>query len=271
MKRALVKRWNALGDVILTTPIVKRLHQKGYAVDVCTLMLDVFYHSPYARAYSGLMKAYPKYDKVVELNHAYELNPKIHIIDAYSLVAFGDTKTEHKCELFFKDPSLNLPILPKGEFIAVHMGIGWANRTFSEEFWTELALNLHLPLVFVGGRGDRHPKEDWEEFDLVNLLSIHGLAHAIAKAKLFIGPDSGPLHIAQTTNTPCIGLYTCAKAEYRMHGNMHPIIPDIDCYGCLHDEPPPVCYVGCRRKDFKCLDLITPDMVLRKVEELLNE
>lgn len=293
MKRALVKRWNALGDVLLTTPIVKRFHAEGYEVDVHTLFLDIFENNPYVRkAFTGLLKG-RYYHKVVELNLAYEKNPKMHIIDAYSMTAFGDKNTEHKCELFFKD-KLSSGVdrrIPLGDFIVVHMGVGWENRTFSKDFWEPILLKTDYDIVCVGGRGDLKPSPEFPGvLDLVGHLSIHELAQVIARARLFIGPDSGPLHIAQTTSTPCIGLYTCAKAEYRVHGNCHPIGPlsreedvikepfrsdknpaILECYGCLHDEPPPVCYVGCRRGDFICVkERITPEMVLKKVEEVLG-
>lgn len=255
---------------------MKRLKAEGWIVSVQTKIGEVFNSNP--NVAQMFIAAYPtevlrrRGNTIFDLDLAYEKDPKCHIIDAYSKVVFGDTETEHRCELFSK-VSLKPDILvrmPEGDFAVVHMGIGWENRTFSEGFWKEVVTNCFLPVVCIGGSGDRHPHPDWEEFDLVNKLSVHELAHVVSKAKVFIGPDSGPLHIAQTTDTPCIGLYTCAKAEYRVHGNVHPIVPQINCYGCLHDEPPPVTYCGCRRKDFKCLELITPQMVLDKIVEILK-
>ncbi len=275
--RVLVRRKHALGDTILITPIVKRLRLDGWVVDVETDHLEVFKHNPYVNqtAHTFIPSAVAKYDKVVDLNWAYENSPKQHIIDAYSMVAFGDTNTEHKLDWFLSPLGEGARIVhDENDFITVHMAASWENRTWSTQNWLDLLGQLlktyNKKIVIVGSRNDRFP--DLNNTNIINQvgrLSLDETATWIAQSALFIGTDSSLLHIAQALNVPSIGLYTCAKAEYRATGAL-PIVPDIDCYGCLHDIPPPVTYCGCRRGDFKCLELITPEMVMEKVKEVLN-
>lgn len=230
---------------------------------------------------------------------AYENNPRMHIVDAYSLVAFGDRKTK-KWPLYLFYTQMRLP---RAYDVVVHPGVGWENRTFSKEFWHTVmgsVLAYGCRSLLIVGSGSDHKGFSFENWSQATIheskFDLQLLSATIKRSKLFIGPDSAPLHIAQTTTTPCIGLFTCAKAEYRLtsphahavtpYGDYSGIDPAtdqleksnvitvrdvLDCYGCLHDAPPPVTYIGCRRGDFICVkDRITPEMVMEKVREVLN-
>lgn len=257
-KTVLVKRKGALGDVLLTTPIVERLYAEGWRVDVATDSKEVFENNPYVNIAGPYYIFNPYHDKVIDLDLAYERAPYMHVIDAYSMVAFGDTHTPHRLSTYF---GLGLDdTRQRGNRVVIHAGKSWENRTWPAKKWDEVAFEIAKLAYFVDTIG---PDKE---------LSLAKVAKRIYQARLFIGNDSGLLHLAQALGVPSIGLYTCARAEYRATLKYHhfPIIPDIDCYGCLHDEPPPVTYCGCRRGDLKCLDLITPEMVMAKVKEVLN-
>ena len=80
-----VIRQLALGDVILTTPIVKQIfadYSGQCDIDVVTLKPEVFKHNPIVA--NILMANEPinfvgTYDKIINLDLAYEKYPKIHI------------------------------------------------------------------------------------------------------------------------------------------------------------------------------------------------
>lgn len=288
MSTILVKRKGALGDVLLTTPIVKRLHNEGNTIDVRTDHPEVFLGNPYVwHAFSwgkdirGIIANAIKYERVIDLDLCYEKKPKMHIIDAYSLEAFGDTKTPHELQLFVtvgdKDLSLGLK---RHEYIVLHMGVSWENRTWDYDNWIDLAglllTNFNKKLVVVGARNDRRPPVNTNIIDTVGQFDLHEVSFWIANACLFIGTDSSLLHIAQACGTPSVGLYTCAKAEYRSTGALA-VVPKeftgetLSCYGCLHEVSPPVTYVGCKRGDFFCVkEGISPEMVIDRVKEILK-
>jgi lipopolysaccharide heptosyltransferase II len=96
------------------------------------------------------------------------------------------------------------------------------------------------------------------EFPLDELRSLVGLA------ALYIGGDSGPLHVAATTSTPIVGIYgptlPARSAPWR-----DPAIPaeavelhDLSCRPC--DQR--VCVHG----DYRCLSRLTPPMVVQAAE-----
>jgi len=272
-KRVLIDRRGALGDVILTTSIVKRFYDDGWEVDVVTRSEEVFKDNPCAKASFASQAALSEYNKIVDLNLAYETRPKMHIIDAYSLEAFGDTNTKKNTYLFRTiEGETEASKLLQGLrlFIAIHMGVGWENRTWPEESWHELLdmIPPSVPIVLVGARTDFQIDTFGNILNLVGKTDFHTLCSVLARAKLFIGVDSAPLHVAQAFAVPSIGIYTSAKAEYRAL-NVLAVTPKIDCYGCLHEEKPPAVYCGCRRKDFKCLELITPEEIFKIVEAVL--
>jgi ADP-heptose:LPS heptosyltransferase len=104
-------------------------------------------------------------------------------------------------------------------FLAVHTGGKSAEKDWGEANWGSLldALGRELTgwgLVFVGADEDRNPAERlgarWCAGPTVNLagqLSPRASAAALTHAELFVGHDSGPLHLADAVGTRCVGLY----------------------------------------------------------------
>lgn len=268
--KVLVKRAGAFGDVLLTTPIVERLLKEDWTVEVLTACGDVYAKHPRVRVvkFTGPQSLLEKrYERVIDLDLAYERSPKQHIIDAYSMVAFGDTQTKHELSFNFNSGE-SFTELP---YTVVHAGVGWPNRTWPREKWEQLIKTLESPgytKVVTIGKGSDH---SFENLGVKHYRDypIQDIAGLIANAEMFIGMDSGMLHLAQAIGTPAVGIFTCAKAEYRTTGALS-VIPNIECYGCLHNEEPPVTFCGCKRGDYKCLDLITPDMVMNKVIEAMK-
>jgi heptosyltransferase-3 len=103
-------------------------------------------------------------------------------------------------------------------FIAVNTGGKVVEKDWGEANWTSLlgALADRLAgygLVFVGAEEDRERAKRlslaWSAGPVVDLcgdLKPRESAAAIARAALFIGHDSGPMHLADAVGTACIGL-----------------------------------------------------------------
>lgn len=272
VKNALIIRKGAFGDVLMATPIIKRLSDSGYKVSFKTDCLEALTNNPHVHFVSSNNFNIHYFEKIIDLDLAYEKTPKMHVIDAYSLVAFGDTETEHKLYFYLSDSPENklVPFFKdylKDSYTVVHAGTGWENRTWGVKNWYSLVEKIKGKVVVIGSRSDNHiTGMDQRVLNLVGKLNWNETANIIKNAKLFIGPDSAPLHLAQALGTPSVGIFTCAKAEYRTTGALA-VIPDIECYGCLHEEKPPVTYCGCKRGDFKCLALVTPNNVVEAALE----
>jgi len=103
------------------------------------------------------------------------------------------------------------------------------------------------------------------EFGDVDLSELRAL---IERSVLFVGGDSGPLHIASTTKTPVVGIYgptlSTRSAPWR-----DPAIPtesvEIEGLPCRPCEQR-VCAPG----DFRCLTRIEPEMVIAAAERALT-
>jgi ADP-heptose:LPS heptosyltransferase len=99
------------------------------------------------------------------------------------------------------------------------------------------------------------------DFTLAELCSL------IARAALFIGGDSGPLHVASTTNVPIVGLYgptlPSRSAPWRPAALVTEAVelPDLVCRPCDQRH----CIPG----DFRCLTTLVPDRVIQAAERAL--
>jgi predicted lipopolysaccharide heptosyltransferase III len=111
--------------------------------------------------------------------------------------------------------------------------------------------------------GDAAPRiVEFGEFGLAELRAL------IARSRLFIGGDSGPLHIAATTATPIVGLYGPTLPE-RSAPWRDPAIPaeslevaGLPCRPCEQR----VCAPG----DFRCLTRVQPEDVISAAERALR-
>lgn len=125
-------------------------------------------------------------------------------------------------------------------FFAVNMGGKVAPKDWGEGNWHQLVDRLAieypaLHLVVVGAAEDG-PRADallarWPagKINVCGALNPRECAAALANAAFFIGHDSGPLHLAATMQTPCIGLFGDYNKPKKWHpyGRQHRVLHDI--------------------------------------------
>ena len=100
------------------------------------------------------------------------------------------------------------------------------------------------------------------EFDLAELRAL------IDRAALYIGGDSGPLHIAATTRTPIVALFGPTLPDRSMPWRDPAIGAIAVDAGALPCRP---CHQRhCVPGDFRCLTAISPTMVITAAEQLLK-
>ena len=100
------------------------------------------------------------------------------------------------------------------------------------------------------------------EFDLAELAALVG------RAALYIGGDSGPLHVAATTRTPVVALFGPTLPERSMPWR-DPVV------GAMAVDAGPLPCRPCHQRhcvpgDFRCLTAISPTMVLSAARTLLG-
>ncbi|MFN7312009.1 MAG: glycosyltransferase family 9 protein [Bacteroidota bacterium] len=118
-----------------------------------------------------------------------------------------------------------------------------------------LAQQLHdhhqLSIVFVGDKSEENEIKTWQEkipfttYNTAGLLNLMELSALAEKATLYVGNESGPLHIAAVSGTTAIGLFGPGepfvfypwgpKTAY-----LHHILPCNPCNQthCIHPESP---------------------------------
>jgi heptosyltransferase III len=268
----LINRLGSLGDVILITPIVKKIyfdHGGMCSIIVRTHWEEVFRNNPYVhKVIDGNQSIdFSKIDKFINLDFSYEKNPKMHIVDAYGSFAFGNSLFDRQCELHTtkndKESAIRLKNELNNSYITIHMrNTHQANRNIPIEFWNNLIINTlnatSLSIVQIGTKTDYAFGGTDRLLDVRDRFSMQELREVINESELFIGIDSAPLHIAATTQTEIIAFFTSAHAKYRKPlrplENFTAVEPDIDCYGCQVDLPLGSTLAVCRRNDNECVN-----------------
>jgi len=170
------------------------------------------------------------------------------------------------------------------ELIVIHVSAGNAFRRWPQESFASLIVRL------LGGRPQRHvlivsgPSERDAAANVTQLARERGpevaarvlapmeftlaeLRALMDRAALFIGGDSGPMHIASTSAVPIAGIYgpTLPVRSEPWRGPKAPSeaaeVDGLECRPC--DQR--VCVHG----DFRCLTWLAPEQVLEAAERAL--
>lgn len=113
----------------------------------------------------------------------------------------------------------------------------------------EAVKDMGLIPVFVGKTGaianwkNNLAKTEWEYpgygVDLTNKTTIPEMAAVMSKARCVVGMDSGPIHIAMTTNTPVVIGFTNVNPDARIPHRKAPTVPvianELICRFCQSD------------------------------------
>jgi ADP-heptose:LPS heptosyltransferase len=279
VKTIILQRFGALGDVLNTTPVLRRLRKENPEafIDVVTAKLPAYRDNPDLTSLCPARTA-PYYDQSVILDMASERNRKVNQVDAYMLAAFGDAEGDKT--LFLKHdpfPPSRLPKLPWKYVVVLHPNTSWVQRTFAQEWWQDIANKLVLRgfLVVVTGTNIDRVLRGKHILDTRDKLSLAEQASLIENAACALCGLSGVANLVATTETPLILLCNIYKAELTLnhrHGelgwNTVVVRTPMDCYGCAEDEPPSE-FFPCRRGDNACVTSISVDAVVAGVEKAI--
>ncbi len=156
--------------------------------------------------------------------------------------------------------------LEDSKILVLHIGAGNRFRDWGTEHiiaFTDLfSKHSEIKIVLIGaledtGRaGDIKSKSLSKVLSLVGKLGLRELRELISRAALFVGPDSGPMHIAASTQTPLVIYFgPTLPAHFSPWKAQATIIEkDFDCrFSCRQRK--------CQYEDFRCLQTITPQEV----------
>jgi len=168
----------------------------------------------------------------------------------------------------------------------LHVSAGNPFRRWPAERFAELAAALAtrpapLHVIVTSGPSEadaasrvallarRLARDDGERIVRCGEFDLEELAALVTRAHLYIGGDSGPLHIAATTRTPVVALFGPTLPERSLPWR-DPAIPSIGVdAGPLPCRP---CHQrACVPGDFRCLTGITVAQVLAACEAALRQ
>ena len=101
--------------------------------------------------------------------------------------------------------------------------------------------------------------------NLCGKLSPRGSAAAFACARLFVGHDSGPMHLAAAVGTPVVAIFAARNVprQWFPFGKGNKVLYHrVECWGCELET--------CIEQRKKCLLSITPDEVMAAIREQMT-
>jgi heptosyltransferase-1 len=175
---------------------------------------------------------------------------------------FGPEKLFREAPVSFDD---------SGPFVLLHPGAGWANKRYPPAWWGQAARLLQertgLPTWIATARGEEDlatgvERESGGAARTVPAPDLPSLAALIRQARLMMGGDSGPTHLAQALGTPVLMLMGPTDPE--RHGPYgapeHALYKRMACSFCYKRLP----------ETKACLLEIPPRRVAERAVELLR-
>lgn len=137
-------------------------------------------------------------------------------------------------------------ITPTTPYFCIHPGAGTWVKLWTEDQWANVAdtlvEQLGAKVIFTGGEHERPMAQRIADKMSQPALVLAGSTHLTQLAALFhdarvvLGPDSGPLHLAVAVGSPTVTLFGPARlSEFAPWGaaNRHiTLTSDISCLGC---------------------------------------
>ncbi len=156
----------------------------------------------------------------------------------------------------------------------IHVGAGKASRDWGIENFASLVQKLKENKnknetdwsIFIVGKNDKEKKKGEyleKHFQIHNLtgkISLLELLYLISRSTVYVGADSGPLHLASLTSTPLVGLYGPNIPEVSgpwREKNVSIIRKYLPCQPCSQRK----CIYGI----ISCMKNITTDEVYEKI------
>jgi len=181
------------------------------------------------------------------------------------------TKAEHESAQSWLGPLIELPLIACGP------GTKMQAKDWGQENWRALIAHLYRNypehgLVLVGAKEEAQmadfTAQHWRgpKINLCGQLTPRETAAVLEHADVFLGPDSGPMHLAASVRVPCVVPFSArgVPGSWFPVGPRHQIIyHQTSCYGCQ--------LVTCVAEGQRCLTSISVEEMERGVMKVLGQ
>ena len=217
-----VKRKYAIGDVLLTTPIID-------AIARSRPLSPIYVETDYPELFEGNRQVHQAAKAIsvvephltVDLNGSYESTTMEHIVDAYhrtaSNVILGLRPHKRTTSISIDAASAKWAnsIVGKMRVCLINADpTTWPGKTWPFDNFSDLARSLIQQGFAIMQVGSKEQRTFLGALNLVGRTSLMQLAALCQRAALTITPDTSTLHIAQAVGCPTIGLFGVTSARF---------------------------------------------------------
>ena len=155
-------------------------------------------------------------------------------------------------------------------YAVIHAGAAYATKTWAAGSFRAVARDLRerhrLAPVLVAGPGEGALALRFADLDVRLGLPLPALVSLIAGARVFVGNDSGPAHVAAAFGVPCVVIFGSSDSSaWHPWRTAHRVVEtDWDCKPCPGDR----CYAF---DEPRCILSVEASAVRAAVSELLAE
>jgi len=292
MKILVIHSWG-LGDLIMSTPMLKSLSKSGHSVDLVlfskansiilkenNFLENVFYIS----SKLDFLKFFKKYDCLVATAGT---NPKkikflVKMLGIKKVFASFQEKDIHRIDMNLKivkpilkeidkEPYVYIPNIDVSKYLKKDKNIGFAigsgaKQKFKrwDKFKELIRKTKGNKLIFIGP-DEKDLEEEFKEFNIVK-ESLENVIALISKLDLLVGNDNGLMHIGYATKTNTVTIFgmTNEKETGGYRENNKSVFLEMECRPCFNpanDE------IGC--KEISCLKNLEVERVWKSCQEFL--
>lgn len=165
--------------------------------------------------------------------------------------------------------------------VLIHSGPTWPVKMWPLGKWEQLVetLKQEFGVLVIQVGADTHDyqnsavaarihgTEDW-----IGQLSLLEILALLGEARLFIGVDSGLLHLAASSGTASVGLFgpTLSHCILSPGQKFLGVNAPVLCTGCHYGDPTPMHWrTGCPH-EIRCMENLSAEAVLSQCRSLLN-
>ena len=266
----------ALGDVLLCTPVLRELKRRH------PQRLIRFYTD-----YGSLVKGLPYIDEVLPydrrpdnmliLGYEHAVPPEVHLSRIIGdKLGINVTDTRPDCVVksdLVEGYRRSLAGLPRPHIVFLRRASAWTpNKDWPDSNWVALINSVvrRATMIEIGQKDANAGAITSPNYiDMRGNTSLDELVALVAAADLYVGPVSGPMHIAVSVGTPavtiCGGYESPRGLQHASNLNSTTNVflsSDLPCAPCWLREP---CPIG-----RKCLTSISPAHVEKTMDGVLG-
>jgi len=263
--------------VFWTEPVLSALAAAGHDVTLESRVPELVQGGPWRTVPESRDATY---DAVVDLDEAYERNPRTHVLHAYREKVYGagtldvgvtvrppllylDERERRACEVYAtRDPYVlfHARSLHYRRFRQVH-GVDWG-----------VVMDETARRAGVARLRDDHP--DHVRYEVVNTPTLRATIPPIFGASLFVGLDAAPAHVAASLGVPAIVLFGSVDPDNRHlpGAQVAPLsgsCPHAGCYHAAVSPTLPACLIEDGPAAFCCTEY-TAGLVLSRIVAVLD-